>query len=297
MAGLVGFGLFATTNSARSQVILYGMTAGVPGGGAQPTNRLVHVDTTTGNVSNSQDIGITLMVGISTQPSTGFLYGLSSDFSNVPNTLMRIDSGTGAVTIVGPTGLHIIEGDLAFNPVNGFLYGIQDIGPNGTQNNLFRINPTTGASFVVGNTGSPGDLSALAFSPSGVLYTIDSAGLSNSLLQTIDPSTGAILNTVAMNVNLGSAVGMAFNPITGVAYVGDNSPSPASGGTNSVYTLNVATGDLTLIGPTNDPNGLCGLAFVAIPEPSSTALTGLTLFLVGFARRRRKSRAVFTSNS
>jgi hypothetical protein len=92
--------------------------------------------------------------------------------------------------------------------------------------------------------------------------------------------------SATMNVNLGSAVGMTCHPVTGVAYVGDNI-SIVSGGTNSLYTLDPMTGQLTLIGPTGDPNGIGGLAFVSVPEPSSLALV---LAVMGASAAFRSSR-------
>lgn len=271
--------------SVEAQLILVGCTGN---GTANSTSQLVDIDIATGSVSNSRDIGIRVMSGIATQPGTGLLFGLTSFASNPANTLLRIDMVTGLPTIVGPTGLpFIVEGDIAFNPLDGLLYGIQDIGTNGTQSNLFTINPNNGTGVVVGNTNSPGDLSALAFGPTGVLYSIDSSGMQNSRLLTINPANGQILGNIAMNVNLGPVVGMTFDPQTGIAYVADCAPSLASGGTNSLYLLDPFSGLTTLVGPTNDPNGIAGLAFTTVPEPSSFLLAGGAYFAFRMFRRKK----------
>jgi len=271
--------VWITATSAQAQMILVGSTSGVPGTGPQPTNRLVDIDLFNGTVSNSRDLGLTVMSGIATHPATGALFGLTTGPSNVSNSLFTINPFSGAVTAIGSTGLpFIIEGDIAFHPASGLLYGIQDVGTSGTQNNLFTINPVTGIGTVVGNTGSSGDLSSLCFSPNGTLYTIDSSGMQNSKLLTLDSITGQVVSSITMNVNLGSAVGMTFDPISGVAYLADNAPSPASGGTNSVYTIDVLTGVATLVGPTGDIHGISGIAFVTLPEPSSVMLAGIGCF-------------------
>lgn len=243
-------------------------------GQPQVSNKLVDVSTSTGLLSNPRDIGLYYLTGIATQPGTGNLFGLTSTFSNPANTLIRIDILTGLPTVVGPTGLQdIVEGDLAFNPIDGMLYGLAD-GPTSTSRHLFKMNPNTGIATVMGNLATSGDFSSLAFNANGTMYTINSTGMTNSVLNIVNPMTATILSSIVLDVNLGSAVGMAFDPITGIAYVADNAPSLASGGTNSVYSLDVATGITTLLGPTGDPNGLSGLAFVSVPEPSSFLLVG-----------------------
>ncbi len=270
----------------HAQPVLVGVTAAVSGVGLQPANRLVDVDMSTGTVSNSRSLGIKVMCGIATQPSTGTLFGLTSDFSNPVSSLIRIDPTTGGVTVIGATGLPmLVEGDLAFNPLNGLLYGIGDGGVNGTQRNFFSINSMTGAATVIGNLGSTGDYSALAFDNTGVLWTVDSDGLQNSRLIAINPLNAQVINTKMMNVNLGGAVGLTFQPGTGVAYLADDATGPASGGTNSLYTLDASTGIATLIGPTGDPHGLAGLAIIGVPEPSSLML-GALVISTAFVKRR-----------
>lgn len=199
------------------------------------------------------------------------------------NSLVRLNTLTGNATLVGSTGLRIIEADLAFNPLNELLYGIQDLGPTSMQRNFFGINPLTGVGTVIANLGVPADYSALAFSPSGILYTIETNGNTNSLLQIIDPLTGTITSSIATNVNLGDGVGLAIHPITNVAYLADG----GFGGTDLLYTLDLTTGFLSPIGPTGVADGIAGLAFVTVPEPSSIWLAGI-FGALGIARAKRK---------
>lgn len=262
---------FGGARIAYAQPILIGSTTNAFG---QPvsTSKIVDVGINSGNLTNPRDTGIRFLTGIAVQPGSGNLFGLTSFASTPANSLITIDVATGLPTVVGATGLQIVEGDLAFNPTNGMLYGLQADGPNSTTRNLFRIDPNSGIGIIVGNLANSGDFSSLAFDVNGVLYSIDSGGTGNSVLVTIDPGTAFINSSVTMNVNLGASVGMAFDPVSGMAFVGDSAASPASGGTNSLYTLNVANGMATLIGPTNDQNGLSGIAFVAVPEPGSLML-------------------------
>jgi hypothetical protein len=277
--------LVAQIRIANGQVILYGCSASI-GGQPLTTSRLVDIDTSTGLATNPRDTGILFLTGIAVQPGTGQIFALTMLNSSPANSLLRLDPNTGAPTLVGATGLsQIVEGDLAFNPTDGMLYGVQNGAGAGVQRQIFHINPSTGAATVIGNTGSTGDLSALAFSPNGTLFTIDTSGTGNSLLQTINPATGLITNTIAMNVNLGSAAALTFSPINGTAYVADGGDASA---TDMLYSLDTLTGTLTPIGSTGLATGLSGLAFVSVPEPSSFALFGLFAIGCRFARRSRK---------
>lgn len=277
---------------ACSQVILTGSTASLTG---QPTTtgRLVDIDMTTGTASNPRNTGIYAIAGMSTQPGTGVLFALGSNFSSPANSLLTIEPSSGVATVVGSTGMPlIVEGDLAFHPTNGFLYGVQDLGLTMTERNFFRINSMTGASNVISNL-PLGDYSALAFNGLGALYAIDSAGNGDSLLLTIDPSSGAVTNSIQMNVNLGSAAALAIHPLTGVAYVADGGDAIANP-TNFLFSLNIASGSATPIGSLGIPEGLSGLSFVSIPEPSSVFFAALPIVAHLFRRaagRREPSEA------
>ena len=83
-----------------------------------------------------------------------------------------------------------------------------------------------------------------------------------------------------MDVNLGDAIGLAIHPITGVAYVADG----GFGGTNMLYSLNLASGMLNSIGPTGISEGISGLAFATVPEPSSFAMVFVLLSITSILR-------------
>jgi hypothetical protein len=265
--GLLLAVIFGAPKVAQAQVILVGCTGNVTS--TSGNSNIVDINMATGAATNPRDTGIFVLAGIATQPTTGQLFSLTTTVSTPANTLIRVNPNTGGVSVVGPTGLpNIVEGDLAFNPMNGFLYGLQDGGPIFAQRNFFQINPVTGAATVIANLPSA-DYSALAFNSSGTLYAIDSQGVGNSLLLTIDPNSGVITNTITMNVNLKSGVGMAFDPSTGIAYVADGGQES---GLELLYTLNTGTGILSAIGPLGVPGGATGLAFINVPEPSSFCL-------------------------
>jgi hypothetical protein len=216
------------------------------------------------------------------------LFGLTAFDGSTPNSLVKIDPITGATMVIGATGLSdIFEGDIAFNPLNGRLYGIQDL-PLSVVGaiDLFEINPATGAATVIGSLSDVGDFSALAFNSAGVLFTINTHGSGNSVLSTVDPVTAALLTSVNMNVDLGSDAGMAFDPVGGKAYLADGGPALSGpAGTNTLRTLDTITGIATAVGSLGDSHALAGMTFVPeVPEPATCALLLAGLVLVGFVR-------------
>jgi hypothetical protein len=248
------------------------------------TTTIYDINTSTGAATNPRPTGLTSpLAGITFGPG-GTLYGLTTISGAQPNSLVTINTTTGAASVVGSTGLNtILEGDLAFSP-GGTLYGVQQA-VSGRQ--LFTINTATGAGTLVGVVTTTGDLSAMSFAPSGSLYMLDTI---NDLLLTVNPATAAITGSVALSTPLGDVAGFTYDSSLGQFLVADGDVS----GTDSLYTLNVTTGLLTLIGPTGLAQGLAGLASdtgvgVAVPVPAA-AYGGLALLgLVAYARRRRVS--------
>jgi len=237
---------------------------------------LYDLDPVTGQATNPRSTGIDHLVGVAFSPGAT-LYGLSnSTAAQNPNSLFTINLTTGASQLVGATGLaNVIEGDLAFDPTTGELYGIYNL--DAAQRQLFTIDPATGQATVIPGSLS-GDPSAMAFDETGMLYVIDT---SLQELLAVDKTTGAISTIMPLNTALGSVAGMDVDPGTGTFYVADG----GSDGTDTLYTLDPSTGELTEVGPLGPADGLAGLAFV--PEPATLAL--ITLGSVMILRRTRRS--------
>jgi hypothetical protein len=247
---------------------------------------LYNVNPTTGVATDPLPTGITSVLGIAAGQN-GTLYSITT-YSGTPdaNSLYTIDPNTGASTLVGATGLvGIIEGDLAFNPVNGVLYGVQ-LAQGTDIRQLFTVDVATGATQIVASINDPdGDLSAMSFTTSGKLYMVDTQ---NSLLLQINATNGQVISNVSLSRSLGDVAGMAIDPTTGVAYLADGGVS----GTNSLYRLTLSTGTLNLIGSTDTPSGLSGLTFAStgnvVPEPQALVLAGTAfgaLVMAAFLRR------------
>lgn len=259
--------VFCPPQDCFGQVVLAGCTGNTTP--TSPTSFLVDIDPASGSASNFRNTGVFALAGIAAQPGTNLVFGLTTFASAPANALVRLDLSTGTALMVGFTGLtNIVEGDLAFNPTNGLLYGIQYVGPANNQRSLIQINPLSGVASVIGSLSSTGDYSALAFDAMGNLFAIDTNSNTDALVM-VNTNNGAILSSVPLNANLGPGAALAFHPVTGVAYVSDGS----IGGTNLLYTLDVGIGALAVIGSTGASGGIVGLTFVSVPEPSSFLLT------------------------
>jgi hypothetical protein len=259
------------------------------------TATIYDVNTVTGAATNPRATGVSGgLAGIVYDSGSGIVYGLTASAGDTPNSLLTINPITGATVVVGATGLsQIAEGDIAFNPLTGFLYGVESVDPaNNNTRDLFRIDSLTGAATVVGSLSSTlpsRDFSALAFDSVGTLYTIDTFGSGNSILSTVNPQNAALLSSVTMNVSLGSVAALAFDPISGTAYLVDGGTSKA--GTNMLYTLDIATGVATPVGPLEVQAGLAGLTFVPqVPEAPVSAMLLIGLTFLGFGYWQRRNR-------
>ena len=91
-------------------------------------------------------IGLALIGAMSTAAPlrAATLYGIDDG----TNSLVTIDRASGAVTVIGPTGVANGNfGDLTYDSNHGVLYWVA--GGFGDEN-LYTINPTTGAATLVG---------------------------------------------------------------------------------------------------------------------------------------------------
>jgi hypothetical protein len=126
--------------------------------------------------------------------------------------------------------------------------------------NVFRINETTGVGVTVGSSGFA-TLNSLASNSSGVLYSAEDDPSRTQRLVTINPATGAgtagaVLNFGAVNPDVRA---LAFSP-SDVLFAANNTGPIGQLNPDDIFTINVATGVATLVGPTGR-SGIQGLDF------------------------------------
>lgn len=240
---------------------------------AYPTNILGITGTTYGQGSTIYDVNATNgnitnprtplyqssyyripFVGFTYAPYNGnnLLYGLSfSNISNYASTLFTIlpNFSFNALGLHPPTMLNGVEwrcgleGDIAYDKSTGKLYATCS---NGGWK-LVTINPSTSVVTVVGSIGSGGNYSALAVSPAGELYALDTM---SRVLVKLNKTTGAVQGSLIPLTgavpNTSTEGGMGFND-AGVLYA-------AFGG--KLITINVTNGAVNVIGGTANFSGL-----------------------------------------
>jgi hypothetical protein len=183
-----------------------------------------------------------------------------------PSGLYTININTGAYSLIGLTGVSGSMVGVAFNPLNGQLFGLSYNGLGG----LWSINQQTGAATLIGSTGSV--IAGLVFSPSGQLFGFTHTGS----LYRIDPATAA---TTPVGGSANAVFSDAAFDQSGALYAADDN-------IGGIYLIDTATGNGTLIGST--PFQFNALGLIAVPEPSAAVLgiIGVTMLFL-FRRNTR----------
>ena len=187
----------------------------------------------------SKPIGVT---GMAVHPSTGVLYGITSEQSpNNPRSLVTIDPTSGAASLVGDLGR--IGSDIAFD-AKGILYVWL---PATSQ--LGTVDISNATVTPIGKPGPAGSPAGIAVDPSGMVY-VTSKGASGTL-DNVDLATGALqigpeLTGAPFSTQINS---MSFSPSGLLLAVNSNGGSPAN---TRLVTINTATGAVATIGALPD---------------------------------------------
>jgi DNA-binding beta-propeller fold protein YncE len=225
----------------------------------------------------ASSVPLTLSAGIEVDAAGELLLATVEANASLPSELFSASYGITGAQSLGVFGAQVGEGDLALDPLSGDLFaiGLTNLIAPFTLLRIDLADVGAGAT-VVGEVGLD-DVSALAFDAAGTLYAIDTA---DDALLVLDPTDASTLSSVDLSQPLGALAGMDFDPATGTLYVADG----GNGGNDALFTLDPATGVLTLVGPLGLANGLSGLA---VPEPGATALAiAACAALAGVARAR-----------
>ena len=221
----------------------------------------------------------------------GNLYGLDGN-----NTLIRMDTASGAFTLVGNSGIP----QLPTQPYNlfagtaaGNLFAI------GPLNVLYSVNQATGAATVIGPTGIPSPDYVSDTGYVSALQTIGNTLYFHFEFFNLDPTSGDPTTDVVANALY------RLNPITGAATkISDLAPLDDiyAGIGNSLYglrsdptfsyvalleTFDPTTGTSTVT--VNSPPDNYFLEAVATPEPGTMLLIGASLVAVGLMRQMRRA--------
>ena len=314
MAILIGLSCQTQTN-AQDRIL-----------GLDGNNQIIDIDS--GSSLVGVGIGVTglvggdTLVGIDFRSATGQMYAIG-DQNNVYT--LNTNSPTFAATLVGnfadginddPTGPGALSGNqfaFDFNPSftpdptanapGSFARIISDTSLNRVingNNGEYLGAEKTDVFYPVGdaNAGAAPNIQGIAYdnsfpsSPGGTQYGID---ITQDTLVTVANNAGTLV-TVAGLTRDGAAIDVSGDvgfDITGPlgSTVGYVSLTTGALGQSELHTVDLDTGALALVGNFGSgPNTIRSLAVVgpnAIPEPSSLAF--LTLGLVGFASRRRRS--------
>lgn len=157
-----------------------------------------------------------------------------------------IDPTTGVMTKIADLGIGFAG--ITYNPYTNTMYGVNW---NGTTSDLYSITPATGAHTLLGSVGSGELLINLANNGSGYLYGL---GISSDHLFRINPDSLTIADIGATGQALNYAQDMEYDFSTGTMY------AAAYTSTGSLYTVNLSTGLMTLVGGFAGGAEMCGFA-------------------------------------
>jgi len=240
-------------------------------------NQLIQFDTSTPGTT-SAPIAITglgsgeSILGIDFRPATGQLYGLGSG-----SRIYVINTTTGVATQVGSNGAFTLSGTsfaFDFNPTVDRIRVVSD-----TDQNL-RLNPNNGALAATDVAINPA-----GFTVTAAAYTSNFAGTTSTTLYTIDVEGDRLAIQSPPNDGTQNPIGpLGVNALSPAAF-DFVSPAPAgfnfpfavltlNGTSSSLYSVNVTTGAVTLIGAIGAlPTLVTGMAIVQPPSVSFSSGT------------------------
>ena len=184
-------------------------------------------------------------------------------FGNTPNAFGTIDTGTGALTLIGnadPSADSNGFTGFKYDATTGNLYAAGTT--CGSSSHLYTIDPATGATTLVGELTGMGCAIAIAIDASGLMYGID---IVDDALFAIDKATGnaSLIGSIGFNANFGQDAD--FDQSTGILYY---AAFNADTGTSELRTVDVLTGATTLIAPIGSPSEqVVGLAIETTGGP------------------------------
>jgi hypothetical protein len=168
------------------------------------TGDLYAIDAASGVAVSLGSTGLFALQGIAFD-SSDVLYAVNFNLDDGSASLYTIDVATVTATLVGTTGDYMAG--LAFDPIDGTLWGSGSGTASAVPDGIYTIDPTNGATTLVGETGLGGSTPDLHFDSGGNLYGVKGGGQSPNQLIVIDKTSGA--GTVVGPVGFFSVSGLA----------------------------------------------------------------------------------------
>lgn len=301
VAGFMGFGgiMAVDTSSAdASQITMYAVKGYGSGADRGEVVILPNPSDTSdsflvGNPANG--IGIT---GLDFD-NDGNLWASSSGQEGVDHisNLIRVDpDGGGLLEFVGQIhtnaanvlGSTIAIGDLAYNPADDKLYGIDmPVQSTGGGGDIYTIDLGTGLATFVGST-IWGTNAGIAFDNTGTLFALgwdpNEGPFGQNMLFTLSTTDASELSRVAVSLNDNLFTGLGINPATNEIFATEDDFFGSGTQTGNVFSVDALTGNMTFLGK---PSGVVSDIAFRVPEPGTLAVLGLGLLGLAYARRRR----------
>jgi hypothetical protein len=164
------------------------------------------------------------------------------------NTLITLDTVTGARTVIGQIGAGI--SGISFDYKTNKLYGISW---DGSASSLYSISTATGAGTLIGLSSSD-LLINLACDTLGNLYSV---GINTDTLYSINKNTGAATIIGGIGFDAGYAQDMEFDRAKNTLYMAAYNAGTSTG---ELRTVNTSTGASTLIGSFAGASEISGFA-------------------------------------
>jgi hypothetical protein len=205
---------------------------------------------------------------IGAQPSDPALWTatfIGNDFSKQylvgdANVLRTIDTVDASVTDIGPA-VPPVDGEywvgMKWDPVTDAVFAVACNHTVGVGCHLYTIDPATAAVTPVAPlAGGSGDYRPvdIAINSAGEMYAVTIVDPYDNFLIRIDKTNGDVQVIGPTEVNAAYAQGMDFDKATDTLYWAAFGPLGTDGAfQGQVYTVDVSTGAVSLVGPT--PNG------------------------------------------